>query len=385
MTLDGLRVCVAGGGIAGLAAATALARAGASVELHEQAQSISEVGAGIQISPNGAAVLAALGLGPASRDRGVVAEGVRLRDGPSGRPVLALDLTRRRHANVHPWLFLHRADLIAILAEAAEAAGVDLRLDSHLELAEDALPEGMDLVVGAEGLRSGLRTRLNGAAEPVFTGQVAWRALVPMEPVEAPPPLAEVWMGPRRHLVAYPLRGGRVMNVVAVEERRSWVAEGWSHPDDPDNLREAFAGFAAPVRQLLARAEAVHVWGLFRHPVAPRWHDGTRAVILGDAAHPTLPFLAQGANMGLEDAWMLRRCLEEARDVPAALAAYQAARAARVARIVAAAGQHARLYHLEHPFARGLAQFGMRLGGALAPGGVLGRYDWIHGLDVTRA
>lgn len=385
MTLEGLRVSVAGGGIAGLAVATALAKAGAGVELHEQAQSISEVGAGIQIAPNGAAVLAALGLAATARDRGVAANAVQLRDGQSGRPVLALDLNRRRHANMHPWLFMHRADLIAILAEAAETAGVALRLDSPLDLSGGALPAGADLVVGAEGLRSGLRTRLNGASEPFFTGQVAWRALVPLGPVEMPPPVAEVWMGPRRHLVAYPLRGGRVMNIVAVEERHSWVAEGWSHPDDPENLREAFAGFAAPVRRLLARAEAVHVWGLFRHPVASRWHDGERAVILGDAAHPTLPFLAQGANMALEDAWVLRHCLEQADAVPAALAAFQAERERRVARIVATAGQHARLYHLEHPIVRSFAQLGMRLGGALAPGTMLGRYDWIHGADVTRA
>lgn len=383
MRIDGLQVIVAGGGIAGLAAATALAQAGARVRLHERAEAIAEVGAGIQITPNGTAVLAALGCSDAAARRSSRAQGVRLYDYRGGPALLALDLDRARHGNAHPWLFFHRADLIALLAEAAEAAGVEIRLAAPLDLGPGALPEA-DLVIGAEGLRSGLRGRLDSVQEPFFTGQVAWRALVPLDPFETAPPVARLWMGPRRHLVAYPLRSGRVMNVVAAQERHSWVAEGWSHRDDPETLRETFADFAPQVRALLARAEAVHVWGLFRHPVARRWHDGARAVILGDAAHPTLPFLAQGANMGLEDAWALRRALERAATLPEALAAYQAARAPRTARIVAAAGQNARLYHLSHPLGRGLAQFGMRLGGALAPGAIQGRYDWIHGHDVTR-
>ncbi len=383
MQVAGLEVVVAGGGIAGLAAAAALAQAGARVVLHERAEAIAEVGAGIQIAPNGAAVLAALGCQAGMAARALKAEGVRLHDYRGGTALVSLDLARQRHANPHPWLFFHRADLIALLAETAEAAGVEIRLAAPLDLAEEPLLEA-DLVIGAEGIRSGLRARLNGAEEPFFTGQVAWRALVPLDPFEAPPPLARVWMGPRRHLVAYPLRAGRVMNVVAAEERHAWVAEGWSHRDDPETLRETFDDFAPEVRSLLARAQSVHVWGLFRHRVAPRWHDGARATILGDAAHPTLPFLAQGANMGLEDAWVLRRSLERAPDLPAALAAFQAARAGRVARIVAAAEQNARLYHLAAPVARGLAQVALRLGGALAPGALLGRYDWVHGHDVTR-
>ena len=387
MHLDAVSVAVIGGGIAGLTVATALARAGADVRLFEQAEAIAEVGAGIQITPNGTAVLAALGLGERVLTKGIRAEGVTLCNYVDGAEVLALDFSRRRHTNPHPYIFLHRADLIATLADAAAEAGVEI------ETGRKALPPGAeggdaveaDLVIGADGLHSAARQVLNGKEVPFFTGQVAWRALVPLGANEVPAPVARVHMGPGRHLVTYPLRGGRLMNVVAVEERRSWVAEGWSHPDDPTALREAFAEFGGPVPDLLSRVEEVFVWGLFRHRVAPRWHDGKRLVILGDAVHPTLPFLAQGANMALEDAWVLAHALESADSLGAALAGYQAARQARVTRIVDAATRNARAYHLRHPLGRRLAHLALRAGGTIMPSAALSRFDWLYGKDVTRA
>ena len=187
-------------------------------------------------------------------------------------------------------------------------------------------------------------------------------------------------MGPGRHLVSYLLRCGTLRNIVAVEERPAWAAESWSLRDDPAHLRRAFAGFAAPVRDWLDAVETVHLWGLFRHPVAARWHDATSAII-GDAAHPMLPFLAQGANMALEDAWVLAAML--ARHPPAtALAAYQAARAPRTARVAAASARNARAYHLHAPW-RGPAHIALRLGSRLAPNAAGRQFDWIHAQDVT--
>ncbi len=159
-------------------------------------------------------------------------------------------------------------------------------------------------MIGADGLHSKVRARVDDASKPLFTRQVAWRAVVPEDDV---PPVVEVHMGPHRHLVTYPLPGGR-RNIVAVEERVGWTEEGWSHQDDARNLRAAFARFADPVQAWLEKVGTVHLWGLFRHPVADRWWH-RRQVILGDAAHPTLPFLAQGANLALEDAWVLARSL----------------------------------------------------------------------------
>lgn len=369
--IAGQEVTVIGGGVAGLSVARALALRGAEVILHEQAGEIGEVGAGLQISPNGLRVIDALGLGEALRSASVKAAAIRLRD-YRGAQVLRLDLVR--HAAHDDYLLVHRARLIEVLEAGAREAGVTIRTGSRVELPG---PEG--LVIGADGLHSRMRSELNGDAQPFFTGQVAWRALV-SDPEAAPE--VQVFMGPRRHLVTYPLAWG-LRNVVAVEEREGWAAEGWHHEDDPGNLVNSFAGFAPEVRRWLDAIERVHLWGLFRHPVAPRWQDGCRA-ILGDAAHPTLPFLAQGANMALEDAWVLADRLGRFPQ-EVALADYQSARRDRVIRVIAAANANARNYHLSSPVLRGLAHAALRLGGAIAPALVLRRFDWIYGYDATRS
>lgn len=388
MSLIGQSITLLGAGIAGLACARALALRGAEVTVLEQADAIREVGAGLQISPNGAAVLRALGLGEALDRAGTAATGVRLIDGPSAEPVLSMDLRGR------DFRLLHRADLIALLLEGARAAGAELRLLQRIETVDltGARPRIVtaqgaaltpDLLIGADGLHSPTRAALNGAAAAVFTGQVAWRAVLPEAEAEDTAALAEVHMGPGRHLVSYPLRGGRQRNIVAVEERSRWAEESWTLRDDPMDLRLAFETFSPRVRGWLDRVEEVHLWGLFRHPVARHWHGG-RAVILGDAAHPTLPFLAQGANMALEDAWVLADCLARHDTPEAAFAAYQQARAARCARIVAASTANARAYHLSSPL-REIAHLGLRIGGRIAPQAALRRFEWIYGTDVTQA
>ncbi|MFT4151096.1 MAG: FAD-dependent monooxygenase [Paracoccaceae bacterium] len=389
--LNGQEVTILGAGVAGLALARALALRGAAVTVLEQADAIREVGAGLQISPNGAAVLTALGLGPQAEAAGLRAQAVELRDGRDGSRVLRLDLARLRPGQ--PYRFFHRADLIDLLAEGARSAGAQIRLLQRIETVDLSGPrprivtaQGAEaqpgLLIGADGLHSAVRAALNGMVAPFFTHHTAWRAVIPAEPDA--PPVAEVHMGEGRHLVSYPLRGGQVRNIVAVEERRRWVDEGWSLKDDPLDLRIAFEAFSPRVRGWLDQVDEVWLWGLFRHEVARNWHailPGGAVAILGDAAHPTLPFLAQGACMALEDAWTLAEALDRA-DPAQALPAWQAARAPRCARIVAAANGNARNYHLSGPM-RGLAHLGLRLGGAVAPGLALSRFDWLYGHDVT--
>ena len=385
--LVGQQVTVVGAGIAGLAVARALALRGADVTVLEQADAIREVGAGLQVSPNGARVLQALGL---TLD-GVRAVAVELRDGLDDRLVTRLEVGRLRPDQGYH--FMHRADLIGVLLAGAAAAGVRLRLLSRVgavDLAgrrpvlrmEDGSAVEAGLLIGAEGLHSRLRGALNGQAAPVFTGQVAWRATIPGD---RGPALAEVHMGPGRHLVTYPLRGGTLRNIVAVEARRAWAAESWSLRDDPMEVQLAFNGFSSRVRGWLDQVQDVHLWGLFRHPVAAVWQrvlpDGAVA-ILGDAAHPTLPFLSQGASMGLEDAWVLAACLARHDTVAAGLAAYQQARAGRCARIVEAASRNARAYHLSG-VPRLVAHAALRFGGWLAPDLALRRFDWLYGFDAT--
>ncbi len=391
MSLIGQRVTVLGSGVAGLAVARALALRGARVTVLEQADAVRDVGAGLQISPNGAVVLKALGLGDALEAASVRAQAVALCDGLTGEVVTRLEVARLRPEQGYH--FVHRADLIGLLLKGAEEAGVELRFLSHAAsvsldgmrpvLMLETGHEEAGLLIGADGLHSVARAALNGASAPFFTRQVAWRGLIAGD---GGPDLAEVHMGPGRHLVSYPLRGGALRNIVAVEERPTWVEEGWSLRDDPMDLRLAFEGFSPRVRGWLDQVEDVWLWGLFRHEVARVWQKALPeggVAILGDAAHPTLPFLAQGACMALEDAWVLAASLAGTDGLAAGLAAYEAARKPRCTRIVAAATANAKAYHLSGPL-RGLAHLGLKLGGALAPGLALSRFDWLYGADVTK-
>ncbi|MFT6605865.1 MAG: salicylate hydroxylase [Halocynthiibacter sp.] len=385
--LIGQEIAIVGAGIGGLAMSIALAQRGASVRVFEQADAISEVGAGLQISPNGLAVLRALGVDLA---HGVRSGAVRLLDGLSGREILHLDLLR--HAPDQAFQLWHRADLIETLAARAAELGVEVALSRAVVAAHqshggitlefgDGGSEELALLIGADGLHSKLRGLLNpGQAAPFFTGHVAWRALISGAGL-AHPAQAQVHMGPKRHVVTYPLRGGELINIVGVVEAADWAEEGWHHAGDPLEMQREFAGFAPGLRGLLGRVETVNRWGLFRHPVAANWHLAGAAALLGDAAHPTLPFMAQGANMALEDAWVLGECLAQ-RGATEALEAYQIKRRARCVRIVEAANRNASAYHLSGP-ARGPALAAMRLGGQIAPKAPLKRFDWIYRYDVT--
>ena len=380
---------VVGGGIGGLACATALARQGVAVTLLEQAPDFSEIGAGLQISPNGLAVLRGLGLEGGLKARGAVrGQAVRLCDYIKDAQVARLDLTRLPKAQ--RYYFVHRADLIDLLRGAAQQANVSFETSAQAaSLHPGALPQVQmasggrrraELVVSADGIHSVGRVMLNGADKAAFSGQVAWRALI--SNVIDHGPEARVTMGPGRHLVSYPLRGGRMINLVAVEERNDWVAEGWHHADNPANLRRAFVGFGGEAAQMIEAVEQVTLWGLHHHPVAANWH-GEGVALLGDAAHPTLPFLAQGANMALEDAWIMADCLRrQPRD--AALAAYQAKRITRARRIVKTSEGNAARYHMAPGPLRLAAHTGLRIASKLAPSVMLGAYDWLYGHDVTK-
>lgn len=370
-----LDISIIGAGIAGLTVATALAQRGARVTVLEQADALREVGAGLQISPNAIRVFDALGLWPRFAQVSLASELVELCDS-AGRPVARLDLAR--HRPLDRFRLVHRARLIEVLAEAATAAGAQIRLGQTV----NDLPEA-DLVIGADGVKSRLRGLLNGAETPFFTGQTAWRCLIPAEPGAAP--AAQVFMGPGRHLVSYPLAGG-LRNIVAVLERPDWQDEGWAQAGDPAELRAAFSRFGGPVPDWLARVNQTSLWGLFRHPVAAHWqrppgNHGPALALIGDAAHPTLPFLAQGAVMAIEDAWVLSACLDAA-PLPQALARYEALRRPRCQRIVEAANGNARNYHLKGP-TRAVAHAGLRAINRLAPTRLIERFAWLYDHDPT--
>ena len=383
-------VAILGAGIGGLAVALALRQRGQSPRLYERAAAITEVGAGIQISPNGAAVLQALGLGAALDRTGLQAREVRLINGETGRTVARLPMDQRRYH------FLHRADLIDLLWQAVQAQGIPVTLgceavrvgfdsDHRPVLHSTDQSHSADVLICADGAYSTGRAFLDRAAhqsggpaapEPVFSGQVAWRATLATDTKE--PPEVQVHMGAGRHLVRYPLRGGRLINLVGVEERTDWAADGWHHEADPATFAEAFSQFPA-VQDDLARLDQAHLWGLHLRSVAQHWQkDGL--ILLGDAAHPTLPFLAQGANMALEDAWVLAECLSDG----SGPARYETLRKPRTTRITAAAQANARNYHLAPGPKRLAAHAALRLASTLSPSLLTARFNWLYDHDVTR-
>ncbi len=378
--ISGRDIAIIGGGIGGLTAALAFARRGANVTVYEQAPALTEVGAGLQITPNGARALNALGLEKALDASGLSAQAVILMDAVSSEQITRFDLSRQ----TPEYRFYHRAALIDVLARGCAAAGVHVNLGTHItELDPDgSFKAGSGVVrptltIGADGLNSVVRGLINAPAKPFFTGQVAWRAMVKVEQAD---PVAQIWMAPGRHIVTYPVSKGR-LNIVAVQERSQWAQEGWHHSDDAGNLRAAFADCGWQVKSILGDVEDVKLWGLFRHPVAAKWHSGNVA-ILGDAAHPTLPFLAQGANLAIEDAYVLARCCDEASKLDQGLRQYQELRRARVVKAIKAANANARNYHLSGVQKR-VAHAGLRTMGRIAPTAFLNRLSWLYDHDVT--
>lgn len=382
MISNNTSIIVVGGGIGGLTCALAFVQKGARVCVLEQAPAFTEVGAGIQITPNAGRVLDALGLDLAAI--GIASDAVVPVDGLTGQAVTRFDLK----GQTPRYRFVHRAKLIDMLVTACIARGIVLQNDCRVVSASPAgvvdyvergepSQKNADLVVFADGVKSIGRVLVAGTSEPFFTGQVAWRATVSGDM----PPEAQIAMGPGKHIVVYPL-GQDQLNIVAVQEREDWAAEGWSHADDPKNLQDAFSDFSNDFRDLLAKVEAPNLWGLFRHEVATRWSRGAM-VLLGDAAHATLPFLAQGANLAIEDAYVLAKSYAEQLNQQGACKRYQQLRHDRVVRAIAAANKNAKNYHLSG-IKRRVALTGLKVMGAVAPNAFINRLSWLYDHDVTR-
>lgn len=383
--MQGSRVLVVGAGIGGLAAALALLRAGQRVQVVEQVSDLSEVGAGLSITPNAGRALLALGLGPALPLIGSTPSSGAIRHYATGETLVVLAQDQSREKYGVPLYHIHRADLHRALLEAvrsiAPAAVVTgkalraLRMDDATVTAEfsDGETHEADWLVGCDGLRSTTRALLFGAETPLFTGYVAWRGLVPssqMRPEEIDPPLC-MTVGPRRMLMRYPLRGGSLINYVALARRAAWAEEGWSVRSELRELLAEFADFEPSCRRLLEQTppDKCFQWGLFEREPLPTWIRG-RAVLLGDAAHAMPPFTGQGAALALEDAAVLGRVAAVARDVPELLQRYERARHARATAGLAMSRARAALYFADDP-----AQQVRALGAGMAEMRTLYDYD----------
>jgi salicylate hydroxylase len=369
------RILIAGAGIGGLTAAACLMKAGHAVEVYEQAPELAEVGAGIQISANAQHVLRHLGLGPAIDRVGVRPGAYVFRLHDTGEEIQRFSLSEE-HERLHgaPYTQLHRADLHDLLAACAREfdPGV-VRLNHRvtgfteseqgveLHFADGTSVRG-DLLIGADGLKSVVRTQVVGDVPATYTGDAIWRLTVPTDrlPANLVGRVMSVFMGPGGHVVCYYLRGGALLNWAGVVETDELSEESWTIKLPWEMLKAHYAGWHPTVQTIIDAADRdqCYRWSMFNRPPIPDWSTG-RVTLLGDAAHPTLPYLAQGAVMAIEDGAVLTRALAMADTIPAALQLYQRNRAARTARIVLQSSANRELFHL-HSEAEIRARFARR-------------------------
>ncbi|MEM7220951.1 MAG: FAD-dependent monooxygenase [Pseudomonadota bacterium] len=356
-----MHALITGGGIGGLTAALCLAHAGHRVSLFEQVNEIGEIGAGIQLSPNCSRVLHHLGLQQALEAIAFLPQHTEMRHWKNAKFIASTPLGDTVHSRFGaPYYHVHRADLMRVLFDAASAvpaialhtgARVNSVVDrgDRVELTSDAQTVEGDLLIGADGIHSTIRAALWGEAEPAFTGNIAWRALVPAErlPADLVRPASTVWWGPGRHFVHYYVRRGELVNCVCVVEKTGWEIESWTARGERAELEADFAGWHNNVQQLIKQADEASLfkWALFDRPPMPQWGKGC-ITLLGDACHPTLPFMAQGAAMAIEDAAVLAACIEKAGEVEGALQRYEDLRRDRTAGIQRGSRRNAKIFHL---------------------------------------
>jgi salicylate hydroxylase len=353
--VNAVNVAIVGAGIAGLTLAAALRRAGISFDVYEQAPRLMEVGAGIQLAPNATRLLHRLGLEERLRPGAVAPEAIEIRRWDDNTVLQRTPLGEAcRDRFGAPYYTMHRADLHSALLSllppervhlGAHCVGVTQSTDTARLKMSDGTTVLAGLVVGADGIRSAVREYL-ARDHAVYSGQTIYRGLVAAGRV--PHLLAEhrvlVWFGPDRHCVCYPVSSGRLVNFAATVAARDWTEESWTAEGSVDDLLPAYAGWNEDVTRLLCTADSVGRWALHDRESLDRLSAG-RVVVVGDAAHPMLPFRAQGANQAIEDAVTLARCLRT-EPLDAALSRYQQIRLPRTTRIQRESRASVRSYHL---------------------------------------
>lgn len=393
-----LKVLIAGGGIAGLTAALACIKAGFDVQVFERAGALSEIGAGIQIGPNAARVMSAVGVGNALARVSSVPEYQEMRLGQINKSIFSSKLGAHAAEKYGaPYYLIHRADFINVLGDALKKRSPKtLKLGQSVSGYENT-PEGVtlhfsddncvkgDVLIGADGIHSTLRAAMFGSEKPKFTGNVVWRAMLPAtdELKRLIPNSMCIWVGPEKHCVTYWLRGGETLNFVGAVERDDWAQESWVEPGPKEDFVTDFGGWSKPISAVVDAAEDCTRWALFDRDPMPEWTDGNAALI-GDACHPMLPFLAQGAAMGIEDAWVIVQALVSAGgNIPAALQQYKEIRHPRTSKVQGAARARMHSNHERSMIGQLRTYAPMWWTSRAAPDKFDARYDWLYKTDVV--
>jgi salicylate hydroxylase len=389
-------ILIIGGGIGGLTTALALLRRGLDVTVYEQAPVLREVGAGVQIGSNGTHVLYALGLKEALARVQVLPPRRVLRHWRTGETWDWFDLgaaSVKRYGTPH--LLLHRNDLHGILVAAVRALKPDaiklgMRANAVAQTADAATVQFADgqsatgtAIIAADGIHSQVRQCLFGPGKPTFIGCVAWRGLIAMD--RLPPHLAQLlttnWIGPHGHVLHYPVRRGELMNFISIVERSDWQVESWIVEGSKDELAADFRGWHDDVHTFINAIDTPYKWALLARGPMERWAD-RRIALLGDACHPTLPFLGQGAVMAIEDAYIVAACLATyAGDPASAFARYEEIRKERTSAVVRRSHDNRR-----HVFSPELADAGalaIEVARYWQQEHVKERLDWLYDYDAT--
>ncbi len=392
-----MKAVIAGGGIGGLTAAICLVKAGWEVTVFEQAPEISEIGAGIQISPNGVKILEQLGVMPELENTLFEPEAIELRIGASGREVFYLPLKgvaeKRWGAR---YIQIHRADLMngllavlnqlqaGVVKTGKTVVGyVKTQQGVQVNLLDGERVE-VDLLVGADGVRSNIRSQMLGPEQPRFTGNVAWRSVVPIEKLNGhvPPPTGCIWAGAGRHAVTTRIRGGSMVNFVGIVEQNDWREESWKLEGSKEDALRDFGDWNPVLRIIIQESDVLYRWALFDRVPLEKWSDGP-VILLGDAAHPMLPSLAQGAVQSIEDAYVLAQELGKVDDIAQACDNYFAERIRRTSRIQKGAAANVSMFHRRNIVSQLLTYGPMNLASRLAPRFLHRRNDWLFGKEFN--
>ena len=392
-----LKIGILGGGIGGLSLSILLQKIGHRVTVFEQSLNISTYGAGVQLSPNGLKVLNELGVEKKIYFAAYSPERIIIKNGENNRDISEITLGDTAYKRYEArFLQIHRSDLIEILYNKAVELGVEFNFGSVAVINSTNINAPMicvdkrdyqfDLAVGADGVHSKTRESHFKGAAPKFLAQVAYRATIPLENIgdNLCKPEIKILVGPKKHIILYPLISRSLLNMVFCQDEPKWSSDGWSVSADTNEVAENFGSFKG-IDNLIDKIDSVHKWGLFGYKNPLNWHSG-RVALLGDACHPMLPYLAQGANQALEDALSLGYFLSPKFGVPlsSALEQYSKDRRDRVLKVQKAASRNAKFYHLRKGPIRFTSHAGLSLISRVAPNFLLSKFDWLYGYNFPK-